>query len=123
MTSFELSKLQGISATRALSDTDRSPLDTRSRAVARTGEASGAKPGVALEINGAINGAINGTASGVIDPSQPPVDTDRVSEIRKALRDGTYPLVPTRIADAIIAARVGFGVQTRDQAQIRDQAT
>ncbi len=34
----------------------------------------------------------------------PPVDSDRVKAIRAALADGSYPLVPTRIADAMIAA-------------------
>lgn len=33
-----------------------------------------------------------------------PVNHDRVVEIRKALEAGTYPLIPTKIADAIIAA-------------------
>lgn len=33
-----------------------------------------------------------------------PVDHDRVAEIRKALADDRYPLIPTEIADAIIAA-------------------
>lgn len=36
--------------------------------------------------------------------AQPPVDQERVSEIRKAVEEGRYPVVPTRIADAIIAA-------------------
>lgn len=35
-----------------------------------------------------------------------PVEQDRVQEIRAALRDGSYPLVPTQISDAIIAARL-----------------
>lgn len=35
-----------------------------------------------------------------------PVNADRVQEIRKALRDGTYPIVPAKISDAIIAARL-----------------
>lgn len=34
-----------------------------------------------------------------------PVDAERVQEIRQALRDGNYPLVPSEITDAIIAAR------------------
>jgi len=34
----------------------------------------------------------------------PPVDTDRVAQIRSALAEGSYPLVPARIADAMIAA-------------------
>lgn len=33
-----------------------------------------------------------------------PVDHDRVAEIRKALQDDRYPIIPTEIADAIIAA-------------------
>jgi negative regulator of flagellin synthesis FlgM len=35
---------------------------------------------------------------------QAPVDTDRVAQIRKAVETGNYPLVPARIADAMIAA-------------------
>lgn len=33
-----------------------------------------------------------------------PVDAERVAEIRKAIDEGSYPLVPARIADAMIAA-------------------
>jgi negative regulator of flagellin synthesis FlgM len=33
-----------------------------------------------------------------------PVDAGRVAEIRRAVENGSYPLTPTRIADAIIAA-------------------
>lgn len=33
-----------------------------------------------------------------------PVDADRVDEIRKAVEQGSYPLVPAKIADAMIAA-------------------
>lgn len=35
---------------------------------------------------------------------KPPVDQERVREIRNALRDGTYPLTPATVADAMIAA-------------------
>ena len=35
----------------------------------------------------------------------PPVDGERVDQIRKALESGSYPIVPTKIADAMIAAR------------------
>ena len=34
----------------------------------------------------------------------PPADTARVQEIRKAVEQGRYPVVPARIADAMIAA-------------------
>ena len=33
-----------------------------------------------------------------------PVDADRVSAIRKAIANGSYPLIPTKISDAMIAA-------------------
>ncbi|NCU12774.1 MAG: flagellar biosynthesis anti-sigma factor FlgM [Sphingomonadaceae bacterium] len=39
-----------------------------------------------------------------LDPGQPPVDADRVAEIRKAIEQGTYPIVPAKVADAMIAA-------------------
>lgn len=42
--------------------------------------------------------------SDAIDPGEAPVDTDRVTQIRRALEQGTYPILPTRVADAIIAA-------------------
>ena len=35
-----------------------------------------------------------------------PKDQDRVAEIRNALRDGSYPIVPAKITDALIAARL-----------------
>lgn len=33
-----------------------------------------------------------------------PIDHDRVAEIRKAIETNSYPLIPTKIADAMIAA-------------------
>lgn len=45
-------------------------------------------------------------ASSALDPGSVPVDTDRVAEIRKAVENGTYPVIPTQIADAMIAAGV-----------------
>lgn len=42
--------------------------------------------------------------SRAFDPGQPPVDAERVAEIRKAIEQGTYPIVPARVADAMIAA-------------------
>lgn len=41
-----------------------------------------------------------------LDPGAAPVDADRVAEIRKAVESGNYPLIPARIADAMIAAGV-----------------
>lgn len=33
-----------------------------------------------------------------------PVDAERVSEIRRAIDKGSYPVIPMRVADAMIAA-------------------
>jgi negative regulator of flagellin synthesis FlgM len=36
----------------------------------------------------------------------PPVDADRVARIKKAIEDGRFPLVPSTIADRLIALRL-----------------
>lgn len=43
---------------------------------------------------------------------EPPVDHDRVAQIRRAIETGRYPVVPTKIADAMIAA--GFLLRVDD---------
>ena len=42
--------------------------------------------------------------SDAVNPGEAPVDSDRVQVVRKAVESGNYPLVPAKIADAIIAA-------------------
>lgn len=42
--------------------------------------------------------------SDALDPGAAPVDVERVAQIRKAVEAGDYPLVPAKIADALIAA-------------------
>jgi negative regulator of flagellin synthesis FlgM len=44
--------------------------------------------------------------SDVLDPGEMPVDAERVEIIRKAVEEGSYPVVPARIADAMIAAGI-----------------
>lgn len=44
--------------------------------------------------------------SAALDAGAAPVDTDRVAQIRHAVESGNYPVIPTRIADAMIAAGV-----------------
>jgi len=44
------------------------------------------------------------TLTGMTAGAEPPVEIDRVQQIRKAIEDGSYPLLPTRIADGMIAA-------------------
>ena len=39
---------------------------------------------------------------------EPPVDSERVEQIRQAIAEGRYPLVPAEIADAMIAAKLAL---------------
>lgn len=61
--------------------------------------AAAPEPGVRVDLAGAD------------DWRTAPVDHERVAQIREALRDGTYPIVPAKIADALIAARLALGGQ------------
>lgn len=38
--------------------------------------------------------------------ARPPVDMERVHQIKRALQEGRYPLVPAKIADRMIAAQL-----------------
>lgn len=38
------------------------------------------------------------------EAGQPTMDIERVAQIRKAVESGSYPLLPARVADAMIAA-------------------
>lgn len=38
--------------------------------------------------------------------TEAPVDTDRVAKIKQAIAEGTYPILPGKIADAMIAERL-----------------
>ncbi len=41
-----------------------------------------------------------------LEAKAPPVDVERVEKIRQAIEAGTYPLLPAKIADAMIAAGI-----------------
>lgn len=79
----------------------------------------------AIRANGSANGEKVGSASapkgvggddrigvnivmGSADVT-PAFDAERVAEVRKAIENGRYPLVPAKIADAMIAAKL-YGV-------------
>ena len=96
MPSVELSKLSAVSAPRALTANDRAQIEAR--APVKPGTPAAASSGISLEVSGAA----------VPDAATPPVDAERVGQIRAALRDGSYPLVPTKIVDAMIAAQVSL---------------
>jgi negative regulator of flagellin synthesis FlgM len=99
MPSVELSKLQGIAAARAVATSERAQIETR--AAAPRSSAAPA-PGVSVEIDDAASAA------------SAPVNAERVREIRAALKDGSYPLVPAKIVDAMIAAQVSFALPAKE---------
>lgn len=96
MPSVELSKLQGVSAARSLSETDRTQPNARKSAASADQAKQGNTRGVSIEVRGEV------------DAVTPPMDRERVEQIRAALQDGSYPLVPTKIADAMIAAQISL---------------
>lgn len=115
MPSVELSKLQASAlqastGPRAVASDERTPLGVARSDAAPAPAPAKAGPaapdsGVSIELGA---GAVRAPA---LDTATPPVDRERVAEIRKALEEGRYPLVPTRIADAMIAARVSLGME------------
>lgn len=40
--------------------------------------------------------------------ARPPVDAERVEQIKKALQEGRFPIVPSLIADRLIAAELSW---------------
>jgi negative regulator of flagellin synthesis FlgM len=75
----------------------------------------GTTRGVNLAAARIVRGAIEGSAgtakvgqtlvrSDALDVGQPPIDAERVAVIRRAIETGNYPIIPARVADAMIAA-------------------
>lgn len=99
MPSVELSKLSGVAAPRAVTAGERAQIEPRAASAAAA--AAPTPAGISLEVT-----AANAAAT-------PPVDAERVAEIRAALQDGSYPLVPAKIVDAMIAAQVSPSIPER----------
>jgi negative regulator of flagellin synthesis FlgM len=76
---------------------------------ARASEGAGQAAGTA-PVNRANAQGVSVELKASVAASQPPVDSGRVAEIRAALRDGSYPVLPVKIADAMIAARLALGL-------------
>ncbi|WP_159874371.1 flagellar biosynthesis anti-sigma factor FlgM [Novosphingobium sp. 9U] len=76
--------------------------------LAITRRAEGAKPAASVKSTTALTTAsaavpVASTALSLSTGSMP-VDVERVAQIRQAVESGAYPLVPAKIADAMIAA-------------------
>lgn len=71
-----------------------------------TRELSGEKPSSRSEpAQSPVDRGVSVETAARLSARDIPVNAERVAQIREALRNGSYPLVPARIADAIIAAR------------------
>lgn len=81
--------------------TSASDIGQARRATARGVSAPAGEPAAPSPRNEALEGAL-----GMLDPGQPPIDAERVEQVRKAVERGSYPLVPAKITDAIIAAGI-----------------
>ncbi len=89
MSSFEIGASRPVGA---IQIAPASPVGAPAAAGAADSTATSQTPEVATSLNVSA-----GTA---------PVDQDRVAQIRQAVQDGTYPVIPTKISDAMIAAGV-----------------
>lgn len=90
MSLYDVSRLSGSSPLRGVSR----EYGGKPAGVAAPHTAAPADQGVSVETGSRV-------AAGPV-----PVDGDRVSMIRDALKNGSYPIVPARITDALIAARL-----------------
>lgn len=75
-------------------------LDSRSTRAA--GDAIDGK--VAARPSGQAQAAATVVRSDALDAGAEPVDGERVAEIRRAIERGSYPVIPMRVTDAMIAA-------------------
>lgn len=89
MSLYDVSKLTGIGSARGVSR-----------------ELSGDKPASRAErAKAPVDQGVSVQTGARVSAGEAPVDSERVQQIRDALRNGEYPLVPAQITDAIIAAR------------------
>jgi negative regulator of flagellin synthesis FlgM len=73
---------------------------------ARLAKLAGANSEARPRAQAPAGAVVQSAALDALEPGQPPVDAERVDQVRKAVEQGTYPLVPAKVADAIIAAGV-----------------
>lgn len=91
MSSFEIGASRPVSAVQVTSvGTGGKPVQTEATSETAKAPAPAAAPQV--------------ETSDAVKAGAAPVDQERVQTIRHAIETGTYPVLPTKIADAMIAA-------------------
>ena len=76
------------------------PSDLRVAPVTPVAAAPKVAPVAAPEVQVSPTAQLSGQLA-----ARPPVDTDRVARIKQAIADGTFPILPTTIADQLLALR------------------
>ncbi len=84
---------------------------TPGRNIRQDHAATAAKSSASLPSESKSENAVKVETSEAANSGQPPIDRSRVEIIRKALENGTYPLSPTKIADAMIAAPLLLSIE------------
>ncbi|HIQ18168.1 MAG TPA: flagellar biosynthesis anti-sigma factor FlgM [Novosphingobium capsulatum] len=79
------------------------PVTTTTTAAAASTAPASPPPAVAATA-AVAGGAATVTTTDATRAGDVPVDTDRVAQIRRAIEEGSYPVLPARIGDAMIAA-------------------
>lgn len=75
-------------------------------AVAKVAEVARAQPAPAQAVTLGASAAARSLAAA------PPVDHERVAQIRKAVQEGRFPLYPATVADRLIAFEQGWRTQS-----------
>jgi negative regulator of flagellin synthesis FlgM len=103
MSSFEIGASRPVSAVQVNTiGTGAKPVQTETPAVqaAQAASAVAATAGASA----AASAAPQVETSDAVKAGAAPVDADRVRTIREAIETGKYPMIPAKIADAMIAA-------------------
>lgn len=87
------------------------PIGIKPQAVndRRTAPVAVAAPAAAPRTVTAQEGAVAETTSAALSrslASEAPVDSERVARIRKAVQEGRFPLVPSTVADRLLALKL-----------------
>lgn len=80
-----------------------------SRTASVTDKVGAAAPVQRVESDGAARIAESEVRAAARDmAASPPVDRERVQQIKRAIQQGRFPIVPARIADRLIAAQLDW---------------
>ncbi|KUR72740.1 hypothetical protein AQZ52_05795 [Novosphingobium fuchskuhlense] len=97
MSSFEIGASRPVSAVQ-VSTVGQGSKPVQTEATAETAKAQAPAPAAAAAAAPQVE------TSDAVKAGAAPVDQERVQTIRHAIETGTYPVLPTKIADAMIAA-------------------